>query len=69
MGISILFRFTDREYKVIRLRYGLFDDDRYSLSETADMFFLSEKRVRQIESRALAKLKKLKLLRRYIGLE
>lgn len=58
---------TDREYKVIRLRYGLFDNDRYSLSEMADMFFVSEKRVRQIESRALAKLKKLKPLRDYIG--
>ena len=60
---------TDREYKVIRLRYGLFDNDRYSLSETADMFFLSEKRVRQIEGRALAKLRKLRSLRDYIGFE
>lgn len=60
---------TDREYKVIRLRYGLFDNDRYSLSETADMFFLSEKRVRQIEGRALAKLRKLRPLRDYIGFE
>lgn len=60
---------TDREYKIIRLRYGIFDNDRYSLSEIAKIFDISEKCVRRIERRALAKLRKLSPLRDYIGYE
>lgn len=52
--LSIL---TDREKEVIQYRYGLKDDKKYSLIEIGKIFNISSERVRQIEEKALSKLK------------
>lgn len=48
---------TDREKEVIKYRYGLKDDKKYSLIEIGKIFNISSERVRQIEEKALLKLK------------
>ena len=47
----------DREKEVLRLRFGLGADHEYTLAEVAHRFNLSRERVRQIETRALKKLR------------
>lgn len=46
-----------RERQIIRLRYGIHDGECKSLSEISVVFGVSKERVRQVESRALVKLK------------
>ncbi|CAL0316954.1 unnamed protein product [Lupinus luteus] len=46
------------ERKIIRLRFGMTDGEPKTLSEVAEIFGLSKERVRQLETRALYKLKK-----------
>ena len=53
----ILLDLTAREQEVIGLRYGLQDGTAYSLSEIGRMLCLSRERVRQIEAKALQKLR------------
>lgn len=48
---------TDREEKVIRMRYGLFDGKVYTLEEVGKEFGVTRERIRQIEFKALKKLK------------
>jgi RNA polymerase primary sigma factor len=52
-----LARLDDREKEVLRMRFGLASDHEYTLAEVAHRFNLSRERVRQIEARALAKLR------------
>ena len=47
----------DREKEVLRLRFGLGGDHEYTLAEVAHRFNLSRERVRQIEVKALRKLR------------
>jgi RNA polymerase primary sigma factor len=49
---------SQREEQVIRIRYGFHDGIARSLQETGEHFGISRERVRQIESRALAKLRR-----------
>ena len=54
----VLATLTPREEKIIRMRYGIAEPANYSLDEIGRLFHLSRERVRQIESKALRKLKK-----------
>lgn len=49
---------SERKRRIIQLRYGLKDGNFHSLSEIGRVFDLSRERVRQLESEALKKLKK-----------
>ena len=48
---------SDREKEVLRLRYGLGADREYTLEEIGKRMSVTRERVRQIESRALQKLR------------
>jgi RNA polymerase primary sigma factor len=51
---------TDREKEVLRLRYGLGQDREFTLEEIGKRLSVTRERVRQIESRALQKLRSAK---------
>jgi RNA polymerase nonessential primary-like sigma factor len=48
---------SDREREVLRLRYGLGADREYTLEEIGRRLSVTRERVRQIESRALQKVR------------
>lgn len=54
---DVLKNLSDRERKILQLRYGLLDDKSLTLRECAERLGISAERVRQIEKDALAKLK------------
>jgi RNA polymerase nonessential primary-like sigma factor len=54
---SILSGLTEREAKILRLRYGFEDGKSHSLSDTAKLMDLSRERVRQIQAKAIQKLR------------
>ncbi len=49
---------TDRERAVMRMRYGLADGRPHTLEEVGQVFGITRERVRQIEARSLAKLRR-----------
>ncbi len=50
---------TQRESEVLRMRFGLLDEDEHTLEETGEAFKVTRERVRQIEAKALRKLETL----------
>lgn len=67
--IQALHKLTPREEKVIRLRYGLDDGKQRTLEEVGREFNVTRERIRQIEAKALRKLRnptKSKKLRDYL---
>jgi RNA polymerase sigma factor (RpoD-like family) len=58
---------TEREKDVITLRYGLLTNQPYTLEEVGGMFNLSRERVRQIQSKAMRKLRRPQVARRLRG--
>jgi RNA polymerase primary sigma factor len=51
---------TPREEKVLRMRYGIDERTNYSLEEIGNVFHLTRERIRQIEIKALKKLRHVK---------
>src|SRR5262245_38780872 len=56
---EVLKRLSGREEAILRLRYGFYDDRARTLAETGAAFGLSRERIRQLEQRALLKLRQL----------
>ena len=48
---------SKREQEILKTRYGLDDGEPHTLAETGKMIGVSRERIRQIEKRALQKLK------------
>jgi len=55
---AILGTLTEREQKIIKMRFGLEDDKSHTLEEVGQEFSVTRERIRQIEAKALAKLRK-----------
>lgn len=53
----ILASLNDKERQILRLRYGFEDGKMYSLSDTAEIMQLSRERIRQIQAKAIQKLR------------
>ena len=54
---NVLSTLTDREEKVLRLRFGLYDGRTRTLEEVGREFNVTRERIRQIEAKALRKIK------------
>ena len=54
---SLLDSLNEREREIICLRFGLYDNEPKTLQELGEQYGLTRERIRQIESRALRKLK------------
>jgi len=55
---DILGVLTEREQKILKLRFGLEDGKSHTLEEVGQEFSVTRERIRQIEAKALAKLRK-----------
>ncbi|RJP54966.1 MAG: sigma-70 family RNA polymerase sigma factor [Anaerolineaceae bacterium] len=61
---------TDRERQVLELRFGLADGQSHTLDEVSEFYNVTRERIRQIEAKALRKLRHpahTRLLRDYLG--
>jgi len=56
----VLDKLTDREMRIIRLRFGLDGEGPFTLEETGRVLGITRERVRQIQERALAKLRQMR---------
>ncbi len=54
---SVLKALTPREEKIIKMRFGLEDGSQHTLEEVGQTFALTRERIRQIEAKALRKLR------------
>jgi RNA polymerase primary sigma factor len=54
---SVLKTLTPREEKIIKMRFGLEDGSQHTLEEVGQVFALTRERIRQIEAKALRKLR------------
>jgi len=54
---KVLSTLTPREEKIIRMRFGIGENTDYTLEEVGNVFGLTRERIRQIENKALRKLK------------
>ncbi len=56
-----------KERQVMRLRYGLYDDELWTVQQIGERMKLPRERIRQLESRAMQKLRRRKNLRSYLN--
>lgn len=54
---ALLKELSDREERIIRLRYGLDDGKRRTLVDVAQMFSVTRETIRQVEATAIKKLR------------
>ena len=54
---GVLSTLTERERRVLELRFGLKDGDEYTLEEVGKQYKVTRERIRQIEAKALRKLR------------
>jgi RNA polymerase primary sigma factor len=54
---QVLATLTPREARILRLRFGLVDGRSYTLEEVGQKFGLTRERIRQIEGKALRRLR------------
>ena len=54
---QVLRTLTPREEKVIKMRFGLDDGSEHTLEEVGQSFAVTRERIRQIEAKALRKLR------------
>ena len=54
---EILNTLTDREADVLRLRFGMYDGKTHTLEEVGQIFGVTRERIRQIENKAIRKLR------------
>jgi RNA polymerase primary sigma factor len=54
---SVLQSLTPREEQVIRMRFGIGDGSEHTLEEVGQRFSVTRERIRQIEAKALRKLR------------
>ena len=54
---EVMLELTDRERKVLELRYGLLDNHPRTLEEVGKVFGVTRERIRQIEAKAIKKLR------------
>ena len=67
---EVLSSLSDREQKIVRMRFGLDNGKSHTLEEVGQEFAVTRERIRQIEAKALAKLRKhkdAKKLYEYLG--
>ena len=55
---EVLSTLSDREQKIVRMRFGLDNGKNHTLEEVGQEFAVTRERIRQIEAKALAKLRK-----------
>jgi len=63
---ELLSGLSEREQKIIRMRFGLDDGKNHTLEEVGHEFSVTRERIRQIEAKALAKLRKHKESKRLL---
>ena len=54
---DVLSSLTEREEKVLRLRFGLYDGDKRTFEEIGHVFNVTRERIREIEKKALQKMR------------
>ena len=71
MTDALLKTLTPREERVIKMRFGIGDGSEHTLEEVGQSFQVTRERIRQIESKALRKLRhpsRAKLLKPYLDI-
>jgi RNA polymerase primary sigma factor len=60
---GVLEQLTEREMKIIKLRYGLDGEGPYTLEQTGKLLGITRERVRQIQEKAISKLRHFKIIK------